>query len=121
LAKDLRTWLKELEKNVPGELVRVSKELDPAAFETTAILDQMESQGRFEGVLFEKVKDLKGRVSPFNILMNTFGTLRKIGVALDLPEGNRIEIIERMLDRQTKAMKPLKISKGEAPVKEVKR
>lgn len=119
MAKDLRTWLKELDEKVPGELVRVSKELDPSAFEATAVLDQMESRGRFEGVLFEKVKDLRGRVSPFKILMNTFGTVRKIGVALDIPEGKRIEIIERMLERQTKAVKPLRISTEEAPVKKV--
>jgi 2,5-furandicarboxylate decarboxylase 1 len=119
LAKDLRFWLKELEEKVPGELIRISKELNPSAFETTAILHQMECQGRFEAVLFEQVKDMKGNLSPFKILMNTFGTLRKIGVALDIPEGRRIEIIERMLELQTRAIKPLKISKEEAPVKKV--
>ncbi|MDI7258476.1 MAG: UbiD family decarboxylase [Thermodesulfobacteriota bacterium] len=119
MAKDLRSWLQELEEKTPGELIRVVRTLDPTVFETTAILDQMESQGRFEAVLFEKVKDLKGNVSPFKILMNTFGTLRKIGVSLDIPEGKRIEIIERMLERQTKTVKPLNIPKEEAPVKEV--
>jgi 2,5-furandicarboxylate decarboxylase 1 len=119
LAKDLRSWLKELEESVPGELIRVSKELNPSAFETTAILHQMECQGRFEAVLFEQVKDMKGKLSPFKILMNTFGTLRKIGVALDLPEGKRLEIIERMLERQTKAIKPIRLSREEAPVKQV--
>ena len=111
--------MRELEEKTPGELIRVSKELNPSAFETTAILHQMESQGRFEGVLFEKVKDLKGKVSPFRILMNTFGTLRKIGVALDIAQGKRIEIIERMLERQTKLIKPLQVSREEAPVKQV--
>lgn len=111
--------MRELEEKTPGELIRVSKELNPSAFETTAILHQMESQGRFEGVLFEKVKDLKGKVSPFRILMNTFGTLRKIGVALDIAQGKRIEIIERMLERQTKSIKPLQVSREEAPVKQV--
>lgn len=33
MAKDLRSWLKELEESVPGELIRVSKELNPSAFE----------------------------------------------------------------------------------------
>ena len=111
--------MRELEEKAPGELIRVSKELNPSAFETTAILHQMECQGRFEAVLFEQVKDMKGRLSPFKILMNTFGTLRKIGVALDLPEVRRIEIIERMLERQTKSIKPLQVSREEAPVKQV--
>ena len=119
MAKDLRSWLKELEESVPGELIRVSKELNPSAFETTAILHQMECQGRFEAVLFEQVKDMKGKLSPFKILMNTFGTLRKIGVALDLPDGKRLEIIERMLERQTKAIKPIRLSREEAPVKQI--
>lgn len=111
--------MKELEERVPGELVRVSRDVNPSAFETTAILHQMESQGRFEAVLFEQVKDMKGKLSPFKILMNTFGTLKKIGVALDLPGGRRIEIIERMLERQTKAIKPVQVSREEAPVKQV--
>ncbi len=119
MAKDLRSWLRELEERVPGELIRVSREVNPSAFETTALLHQMECRGRFEAVLFEQVKDMKGKVSPFKILMNTFGTLRKIGVALDLPEVKRIEIIERMLERQTKAIKPVRVSREEAPVKEV--
>ena len=118
MAKDLRSWLRELQGEAAGELIRISKEVNPSEFEATAILDQMESQGRFEAVLFEKVKDLRGRPSPFRILMNTFGTLRKIGVALDLPTGKRIGIIERMLERQTKAFKPLRIPKNQAPVKE---
>lgn len=119
MAKDLRSWLKELEERVPGELIRVPKEVDPSAFEATAILHQMEAQRRFEAVLFERVKDLKGRLSPFKILMNTFGTLRKIGVAIDIPEGKRIEIIKRMLERQTKAIRPVRVSPEEAPVKQV--
>jgi len=119
LGKDLRSWLKDLEEKVPGELIRVSKEVNPSAFENTAILHQMECQGRFEAVLFERVKDLRGRLSPFKILMNTFGTLRKIGVAIDIPEGKRIEIIERMLERQTRAIQPIRVSREEAPVKQV--
>ena len=117
--KDLRYWLKKIEQEVPDELVRVSKEVYPAAFEATAILHQMESQGRFEAVLFERVRDLRGNLSPFKILMNTFGTLRKIGVALDIPKGKRIEIIEKMLARGAQAIKPLRVSREEAPVKQV--
>lgn len=119
MLKDLRYWIGKIEKEVPNEIVRISREVNPSAFETTAVLHQMECQGRFEAVLFERVKDIRGKLSPFKILMNTFGTLRKIGVALDIPEGRRIEIIERMLERQTKSIKPLQISKEEAPVKQV--
>jgi len=119
LVKDLRYWLKKIEQEIPDELVYVSKEVDPLAFEVTAVLHQMECQGRFEAVLFERVKDIKGKLSPFKILINTFGTLPKIGAALDIPKGKRIEIIEKMLERQTKAIKPLQISKEEAPVKQV--
>ncbi|OGW37813.1 MAG: hypothetical protein A2Y97_03930 [Nitrospirae bacterium RBG_13_39_12] len=119
MVKDLRYWLKKIEQEIPDELVYVSKEVDPLAFEVTAVLHQMECQGRFEAVLFERVKDIKGKLSPFKILINTFGTLPKIGAALDIPKGKRIEIIEKMLERQTKAIKPLQISKEEAPVKQV--
>ncbi len=119
MAKDLRFWLENLEKEFPEEIIRVSKSVNPSNFETTAILHQMESQRRFEAVLFENVLNMKGNISPFKILMNTFGTIRKIGVALDIPDGKRKEIIERMLERQTKSIKPLLVSKDDAPVKEV--
>lgn len=119
MAKDLRFWLERIEKNFPEEILKVSKQVNPSAFEATAILHQMESQGRFEAVLFEKALNMNGSLSPFRILMNTFGTLRKIGVSLDIPDGKRKEIIERMLERQTKSIKPLVIPKDDAPVKEV--
>jgi 2,5-furandicarboxylate decarboxylase 1 len=121
LCKDLRSWLRKLEQEFQGELIRVSREINPSAFEATAILQQMESQGRFEAVLFERAKNMRGNGSPFKILMNTFGTLHKIGAALDLLTGKRIEIIERMLDRQSRSIKPMQIPTREAPVKEIVR
>ena len=36
MSKDLRTWLRSLEQEFPEELVRVSREVNPAAFEATA-------------------------------------------------------------------------------------
>ena len=65
MVKDLRYWLKKIEQEIPDELVYVSKEVDPLAFEVTAVLHQMECQGRFEAVLFERVKDIKGKVIQF--------------------------------------------------------
>ena len=81
----------------------------------------MESLGKYEAVLFEPVRDLNGKPSQFRILSSTFGTLRKIGLALDIPLGKRAEILQRMLERQAKPVKPLVISRAEAQVKEVVR
>ena len=42
MAKDLREFLSEIEERYPEELLRVEKEVNPADFEVTAILQHLE-------------------------------------------------------------------------------
>src|SRR4051812_7646045 len=73
---DLPSYLAALEKN--RELKRVSAEVDPE-LEITEIATRVVRQ---EGpaLLFEKVKG-----SPYPVVMNVFGSMRRIEMALGAP------------------------------------
>jgi hypothetical protein len=60
MPKDLRSWLKDLKTRIPGEPLTVSREVQPSAFEVSAILHKLEERGKLEAVLFEKVTSVKG-------------------------------------------------------------
>jgi len=117
--KDLRQWIQALEREAPKELVRVKKTVDPNKFEATAVMEKLESEGRFPAVLFEAPKALKGEDHGFKLLMNTFGTFSKMAVALDLPpETPRKQLMEEILKRQDSEKKPTIVAPQESPVKE---
>jgi UbiD family decarboxylase len=55
MAKDLRSFLSELEAEEPDQLLRVKKEVDPH-FEVTGVLAKLEKERKFPVVVFEKVQ-----------------------------------------------------------------
>ncbi|MEW6663860.1 MAG: UbiD family decarboxylase [Thermodesulfobacteriota bacterium] len=117
--KDLRQWIENLEKEAPGELVRVSKSVDPDRFEASAIMHQLESRELYPAVLFENPKVMMGENPGFRILMNTFGNLKKISVAMGLsPESPRTRLMEAMLQRQGGELDVTIVDTASAPVRE---
>ncbi|MBN1103723.1 MAG: UbiD family decarboxylase, partial [Deltaproteobacteria bacterium] len=113
----LRDWIGVLEDRAAGEIIRVRKQVHPSQFESASVVDALERQGRFPAVLFESVTDLRGRPTSFKILNNTFGTFRKIGLALGADTGNRMPILDRILERSTRSIPVKKVPPQEAPVR----
>ena len=113
----LQDWLRLLERQAPAELVQVQREVAPAAFESAAVVDALEREGRLPAVLFQRVLDLEGRPCPYRILNNTFATFRKIGLALGLDTGERMPLLDRILDLSGRALEPVKVPPEEAPVR----
>ncbi|MCB2227968.1 MAG: UbiD family decarboxylase [Desulfarculaceae bacterium] len=113
----LQDWLDLLGQQAPGELVRVNKEVAPAAFESAAVVDALERQGRVPAVQFMKVLDLEGRPCDCRILNNTFGTFRKIGLALGLDTGKRMPLLERILSLSGATLEPEVVPPDQAPVR----
>jgi 4-hydroxy-3-polyprenylbenzoate decarboxylase len=74
--RDLREWISRLERE--GELVRVAAEVDPE-LEITEINDRVVKHGG-PALLFEKVKG-----SGHPLLINQFGTERRMAMAFDAP------------------------------------
>ena len=68
MALSLGDWISVLDEQAPEEIVRVSKTVHPARFESACVVDALERQGRFPAVLFESVTDLKGRPTSFKII-----------------------------------------------------
>jgi len=117
--KDLRQWIETVKREAPEEILRVRKVVDPARFEATAVMEKMESEGRFQAVLFESPKSIKNEDHGFQLLMNTFGTFEKMALALDLPRDTpKSRLMEEILKRQDQEKGVKVITPGEAPVKE---
>jgi len=119
MAKDLRTFLRDLERQMPEDVVRIKKEISPR-FEITAIQQHLENEDRYPLLIFENVKNLKGERSPLKVMTNVFASRQKCTVALDLPKEKwRMETSMEFARRCNHAIKPVVVSKKEAPVKEV--
>ncbi len=59
---ELRDFLNLLERDHPKELLRISEEVNPANFEVTAILANLEQKGINPMVLFERPVNQLGKV-----------------------------------------------------------
>ncbi|MBI2874597.1 MAG: UbiD family decarboxylase [Firmicutes bacterium] len=119
MAKDLRHFIKALQEKAPEELITVEKEIDPR-FEASAVLQHLENRDAFPAVLFNKSKNLRGESSPFRLMSNLHATRQKCAIALDLEKHEwRSELVEEYSRRQRNRIKPIIVSREEAPVKQV--
>ncbi|MGE5604066.1 MAG: UbiD family decarboxylase [Bacteroidota bacterium] len=119
MAKDLRTFLKQLESAGVEEMIRVKKPVDPK-YEATAVLRKLELEGRYPLTFFEKPLDLNGAPSPFPLVMNAFSTRKKLAMALGMPpEKYKMDLSLELHGRYQKRIAPVVVAANEAPVKEV--
>ena len=56
---DLRAFLAEVERSLPGQLMRIERHVSPK-FGVTAVLQRLEDMGRFPLAVFENVDSLTG-------------------------------------------------------------
>ena len=112
--RDLRDWLREVEKM--GDLKRVPKEVDWDE-ELSAITYMVGQKKGAPSLLFEKIK---GYPQGFRVLSNILGSSsRRIAFSLGLPEDLSInEMIKRTKDIFKRVIPPEEIDKKEAPVNE---
>jgi len=119
MAKDLRTFMKELQAAMPEEFIIVKKEVDPK-FEITAIQQKLENEGRFPFLVFENVKNVKGQKSGFQVATNIFAMRQYCAVALGMDKEQwRMETSFKFAERCLQPLKPVIVDRTEAPVKEV--
>ena len=119
MAKDLSAFIDRLEEEMPEEIIKIKKEVDPK-FEISAILKRLEDLDKYPAVIFERVKNVKGTRSEFKLVTNLFATRKKCAVALDLPGGRwRNEVTLEYAKRQKNLIRPEIVDRKEAPVKQV--
>jgi len=117
---NIRKYLRDMEDKLPHDLITIPREINPAAFEVTALLEHLERENLFPALLFEKPLNLKGEVAQFKLITNVFATRKRCAVALGLPpEKWKLELSLEYARREANPLKPVIISPSEAPVKEV--
>ena len=108
MAKDLRSFIAELEKRSPGDVARVRKSVSPR-YEMSAILTHLEKKKRFPLLYFENVE---GQRAP--VAINVLASRRLMALALETTPEN---LARKFQERQAKAIPPVEVR--DAPVQEV--
>jgi UbiD family decarboxylase len=109
MAQDLRSYLDQVKRQRPDELVLVSKEVDPA-YEITALVVKLEREARRRPVIvFERV-----RGSRFPVITNLHASRSRLAMALRAAPPAMLETYLRAMERP---VPPRVVSGG--PVKEV--
>ena len=118
----LQGYLAQLEADHPEWVVHVTEPVDPARFEVTAVLQQLEYRNQYPLVIFDRPLNLLGEVSEFPIVTNLYASRQRCAVAMGLPPGDfGLELALEHARREERRLKPVVVSKAELPVKEVVR
>ena len=121
MPKDLRQFIRDLEAEVPGDVLRVKQPVDPAAFDCTAILEHLAQRGQHPLAVFEDTRALTGEPSGIPVVMNAFATRERCASALGFPRDQAglplaLEFSRRGLDGP---IEPEVVDREHAPAKEV--
>ena len=108
MAKDLRSFLDDCRREIPNEVIHITKEVNPANYDVTAIIKHLGAQKRFPVIIFDKPLNLNGRVSDIKLTMNCEISQRKTQIALGLPkEASRPEMAEDCLEMEEHRIPPI--------------
>ena len=120
MPKSLRTFLDDLRRAYPSEVVSVSKTVNPLTYDITAIVKQLGALKKFPVLIFEHPLNAHGQPTDMKVVMSAENSQKKIQVALGLPaEMNRAEMARECLRREAGKIGPVIVSRDSAPVKEM--
>ncbi|MBI2953190.1 MAG: UbiD family decarboxylase [Chloroflexi bacterium] len=113
---DLHTYLAELEREHPGEVVHVHRQIDHA-YEVTAIVSQLDRENRHPVLVFHNINTPSGAKSKIPVVTNLFGSRRRTALAL----GSTLEKVgSDYYRRASQPREPVVLTdRREAPVKQV--
>lgn len=118
MAKDFRTFLRQLTAACPDELLRVPGKIN-SDLEATTFLRKMELEGRAPMTIFEHPTALDGSESRFPLVFNAFSSRKKFCAALDMDMADyKMPLSLKLKDCFAHRVAPVTIPAGEAPVKE---
>jgi 2,5-furandicarboxylate decarboxylase 1 len=113
--KSLRSFLAEVERRYPEELIRIEHDLD-LRFELSALLVKLDREHKFPIVLFENLKNVSGGPSNYPLLSNLFASRRLCAMALE----SSIEKVGIDYDSRSQNLtRSVVVPRSDAPVKEV--
>ena len=111
MAKDLRSYLRQLLEQRPDDVVVVDREVDPV-HEVTALVERFERERRYPVVLCRRVKG-----SELPLIINLGASYDRLALAMGVRDVRELE--QLLAERELKPRPPVEIPKAEAPVKEV--
>src|SRR5215475_5083112 len=119
MPKSLRTFIEDCQRELPGEVIHITKEVDPANYDVTAIIKHLGAQKKFPIIIFDKPLNLNGKVGPIKLTMNCEISQGKAQIALGMPRtSSRPEMAEKCLEMEEHRIRPTIVDKKNAPVKE---
>lgn len=115
--KDLHSFLDTLDNQT---LQTVSKQVNPADFDVTALLQNLEDDDRYPALLFESPTGIEGRSTNLRLISNLFADRRRIAQALDLrPDQSGMEVSLEYARREQNQIEPEVVERADAPVLDV--
>lgn len=121
MAKDLRSFVDQLARNFPGQLVEIETPVQPAAFEATGLVDVLARRGLHPALLFNNVSALDGSRWPGRFVINIDpGTFFRAAVAtgLDPHTATSQQVVNALAAGAASPVQPVVIPRDAAPVKE---
>ena len=118
---DLRDFIRAVEAEQPDRVVHIDKPVDPADFEVTAVLQQLEDAGRNPMAIFHRPKNLFGEISRFPLVDEHLRRARALRAGPG-PAGRRRRSSRCALEygrREQQRIPPTVIPRDQAPVKQV--
>jgi len=120
MAKDLHSFIEELERDHPGDIVRIAKTVDPTKHEITAVLELLKQRGEQPMAIFENCLDIEGELSPTPVLINAFATRERCATALGMPRDQaKLPLSVGFSRLAADACDPVVVDAASAPVKEI--
>jgi 2,5-furandicarboxylate decarboxylase 1 len=119
MAKDLRTFIEDCQRELPGEVIHIKKEVNPANYDVTAIIKHLGAQKKFPIIIFDNPLNLNGKVGPIKLTMNCEISQGKTQIALGMPkDASRPKMAEKCLEMEEHRIPPSIVDKKQAPVKQ---
>jgi len=119
MAKDLRSFIAECERQLPGEVIHITKEVNPANYDVTAIIKHLGAQKKFPVIILRQSVESQCKVGPIKLTMNCEISQGKTQIALDclnMRPGRRWQ--SDVWRWKSTALPPTIVAKKDAPVKE---
>ncbi|MBI4523664.1 MAG: UbiD family decarboxylase [Deltaproteobacteria bacterium] len=110
MPKDMRTFMDQVAKERPGEILMVDEEVDPK-FEITGIASKLASQGRFPAIFCRKVKGTR-----LPVVINLTASYERLALAVGTSTEN---MVPDYANRPAAKIPPKISEKSNAPVKEI--
>src|SRR4030095_15881866 len=114
--KSLRTFLDDMRRAYPSEVVSISKTVNPLTYDMTAIVKQLGALKKFPVLVFEHPLNAHGQATDMKVVMSAENSQKKIQVALGVAaEMDRSEMARECLRREAGRIRPVIVSQDAAP------